>query len=233
MSFPTVLSRTKTGDGTNAAASTSVSVGFSSPASGDLLLAVLSIMENADFPLTLPTGWVQLSSTVERTGSQVQVVAYKVCTGSEGTSAVFTATGAVQFCAIAYLIQSGTYSSVPVISTAAKNGTANPNPPLLSSGFGVSDTLWLAVFSTDHNENSVTAWPSGYNNTGSLYHGGSFNLPVMGYAEATATTASEDPGAFTLNTAREWIANTIAIQGLATATSTPAFGRYGVRGPVR
>lgn len=231
MPYATILSRSTTNNGTNAAASTSWSVNVGSPVNGDLLLAVFGYKPTAT--PTAPSGWTALQTKLDRVSVTTQYVAYKVADGTEGATQTFTFSVAVQPAVVCYRVSSGTFTGVPAISTGFANFSTTPDAPSFTSSFGTVETTWISALTSYSNENKVTASPSGYANSGSFYYGGVSNMPLIGYADKEALAASEDAGAWTLSTGLEFVVNTIAVQGISGPTPTPAFGRYGVRGPVR
>lgn len=163
---------------------------------GDLLLLVGAISNSTT--ITAPSGW----STLSNTGTYFAF--YKTAVGDEdGTSITFTIGATYNSIWIVYSIQD--WDSTPAIGT----WTSGIDPPNLTSGFGVVETLWIA-FARDAAYN-FTAAPSGYSGLINYSIGA-----VVGSAYKQSTASSEDPGVFTESgNGFTRYSNTIAIKGVS------------------
>lgn len=131
----------------------------------DLLLIFWSDRQRTDAIVPVPGGWTELYRDVSAGGAR-RIAWYKIATGTEGTSLTITTSGGtgndIRSAHNSYRIAAGTYQGVPVIGTVASGSSSNPNPPSLTSGFGVTNTLWIAA-SHSGGAFNVTA-PAGYSN---------------------------------------------------------------------
>src|SRR3972149_4008656 len=111
---------------------------------GDLLIVLFT--NDGSATVTTPDGWTQLASTPN--GSAVRLsVYYKKAAGTEGGTTVdFVTSAAEQAAAQVYRITDWDGTTPPAISSAATGSSPSPDPASLNpTGWGVEDTLWLAV----------------------------------------------------------------------------------------
>jgi len=178
---------------------------------GDLLLCFLAT--DAGATITTPAGWTLLNSTANSTTMRGSWY-YKIAAGTEGgTSVDFVTSAAVTGNAQVHRFQAGTFTGTPECSAAATGNTTTPNPPSLSPTFGAQNTFWIASAATD-NSNTPTGYPygSGQLTTRSGSTGSGFASAHTCFVNQN--TATQDPGTFTLDTARFWVAHTIAVRGV-------------------
>lgn len=192
--FPTIVGALASFDST---LSTSHTLSFpgGTTVAGELLIALLVSGNNAT-----PSGWTLLV-----TGPlNVSCVVYKIASGSEGSTLTFT-TGTSRVASGAIYRISG-YLGTPEAQTSSTAG-ANPDPPSLTVSWGIKKTLWLAACGSQRTIGSpavtVTGYPSTFSggitaaaNTGG---GGSNAAGVASLNDDT--TATVNPGTFTLNSA--------------------------------
>ena len=180
---------------------------------GDLLIALFT--NDGSATVTTPAGWTQLASTANGAAVRLSIY-YKIAEGTEGGSTVnFVTSAAEQAAAQVYRITNWHGTTPPEISTAATGVSTRPNPASLSpAGWGVADTLWLAVAGQDRGDQSgTTAYPTYYTNGMSTQSSEPATTGVCRThsARRVLAAASEDPGAFTIPVAEEWVAFTIAV----------------------
>jgi Divergent InlB B-repeat domain len=180
---------------------------------GDLLIALFT--NDGSATVTTPAGWTQLASTANGAAIRLSVY-YKIAEGTEGGSTVnFVTSAAEQAAAQVYRIANWHGTTPPEISTAATGVSTRPNPASLSpAGWGVADTLWLAVVGQDRGDQSgTTAYPTYYANGISAQSSEPATTGVCRThsARRVLAAASEDPGAFTIPVAEEWVAFNIAV----------------------
>ena len=179
---------------------------------GNLLIVLFT--NDGDATVTTPTGWSLLASN--NTGSHVRLsVYYKIAVGTEGGTTVnFVTSASEQAAAQVYRITDWHGTTPPEISTAATNTTAAPNPASLDPvGWGVTDTLWLAVAGQDRGDQSgTTTYPASYDyGISTLSANNTASCRTLSARRALAA-ASEDPGAFTIPASEQWVAFTIAVR---------------------
>ncbi len=192
----------------NNAAETSHVIALPTGISAGDLLIIFWADQNTASNLTFP-GWTQI---YERSaGDRRHSAYYRIADGSEGASATFTTDNGERSAHNAYRIPAGTFAGIPVAGTPVEANSNSPNPPSLTSGFGNTNTLWIAASHSAGED--MDAYPANYNfqvfsNTGGM---GSAHA-TMATASLELVAASEDPGPFTLGGNRIWSANTVAIQ---------------------
>jgi len=179
---------------------------------GKLLIAIL-----CSFDLTVigwPGGWTQLFHTQFPSGSDVTLsAAYRIADGGEGATIIVTTSTTEKTAHVTYMISG--YSDTPECGVSVTATTNSPNPPNLAPSWGAEDTLWLAIcgYNLTAGVTTVSAYPANYIN-GLNYVSSVSDGAGVGSAERELNASPEDPGAFTLNYARDSIANTIAIRPL-------------------
>ena len=180
---------------------------------GDLLIVLFT--NDGSATVTTPAGWTPLASTAE--GSHVRLsVYYKKAAGTEGGTTVnFDTSASEQAAAQVYRITDWHGTTPPEISTAATNaGSTAPDPASLNpAGWGVADTLWLAVAGQDRgNQLGTTTYPPSYTNGTSTVSSNDNVCCRTLSARRALVAASEDPGAFTIPASEQWVAFTIAVR---------------------
>lgn len=223
MAFPSLAAApTATQFGT---AVTSMSVNLpSSISAGDLLIASVETRNNATFA-TPPTGWTALASQQGGGSAGYLRFWYKIATGSEGSTASWTASISTTAVWQTFRVTSWHGTTPPEITTSNGDSSA-ANPPSLTPSWGTVDTLWFAI--AGHAAVSAAAFTaaptnySGFQNNGASSGGSAVSI-ANSYRQLNA--ASEDPGAFTAGGSnRFWAAATVAIRPAAASgvTVTPS-----------
>lgn len=142
---------------------------------------------------------------------------YKIAAGTEGgTSVAFTTT---TYADLDYVVLSiYNHGSVAPQITAPTSGTSSyPDPAALTPSWGAADVMWVALA-----QNTIANFmvsPDGYASLS--YQNGSTPKTAVAYKTATNTT-TENPGAFTIGSARSWSAYTIGIKGYTPPTGNNA-----------
>ena len=178
---------------------------------GDLLLMLFSCYRNAagNPVITWDTGWTELD--VYDTGQYSAGVAYRVATGSEGSTATITTAAAGYSAHQTFRVID--YQGTPEITAEAPGNSANPDSGSLAPTWGSSHTLWFSIFGSRQNASrTVSSYPANY-----LY--GQYTESGAGYAQAGSarrevTAASEDPGQYVLSDDAAWAAWTVGVQGV-------------------
>jgi len=180
---------------------------------GDLLLVLFT--NDGDETVTTPAGWSLLASA--RSGPQVRLsVYYKIAAGTEGGTTVNFVTSANQQAATqVYRITDWQGTTPPEISAAATATSTAPDPAFLDpAGWGVSNTLWLAVAGQDRGDQSGTlAYPIGYTEgISTLSSDTNLSCRTHSARRVLLTATSENPGPFTIPVTEQWVAFTIAVR---------------------
>ena len=165
-------------------------VAIGSPSSGELVLVYFFC--DGIPTITVPDGW----STLENeTGTAIATAAFwKVATGSEGATVTVT-TSAGESSAHKYYRISG-FSAVESEYSSNLGG----NPPSLTPSGGAKDYLWLAFDGRDGNPaKEYTGFPANYVETGSLVQENATAGVAIAWGRRELNAASEDPGAFTVD----------------------------------
>ena len=85
-----------------------------------------------------------------------------------------------------------------------------PDAPSLTPAGGIQDYLWLDFAAFDDGDVTATGFPASYENTGQVNTGGAAGIGLaFGSREMRGTV--EDPAAFTLSGAQEWVAFNLVI----------------------
>lgn len=154
-------------------------------AAGDILFAAISLSTNT-VSHSWPADWVDLdqgSSTSARGG-----IAYKIASGTEGSSMTVTTSGSAQACAIVWRIGNA-YPQAPVWTVVS---SADPDP--LTPGRGSLPTLWLATCIKNGTSGGLTYGPSGWDNFVN-FSDGATNCKIAG-ATLQNLGSTIDPSSF-------------------------------------
>ena len=172
-----------------------------------------------------PSGWTELYTDDNGNffnGYYRRIAWYRIADGTEGTQLSVTTDGSFgSTCKSAhnsYRVAAGTYSGIPVVGAVATGSSTSPNPPSLTSGFGATNTLWIA---TSHSAGSTTVNPPASYTTQTLSNtgGNGTGNATMATATLQSANATENPGNFSI-TSGQWAANTIAIKGVSNKVAT-------------
>jgi hypothetical protein len=184
---------------------------------GDLLLVMLqSWNATSTANWFTPAGGWNLTISSLGSGQQRRLgVFYKVADGTEDGATVNFVTNNNAFNAWS-VYQIRNYTGTPESSTVVTSTASAPDSGSLSPSWGTKDTLWI----TQAGMFNATQVPQGA--APSLYEGlledfgnsASADRPRHATAHRFLRAASEDPGAWP-NSAANWSAHTIGIQGLA------------------
>jgi hypothetical protein len=224
--FPQIRSSISSTTGNTSTTSHSISI----PAGeiGDLLIVLWSD-GTAVSTLTTPANWSVLYDLQGIENNRAYCI-YGTATDAAASTLVITSSGSERSSHVTYRIAAGTYHSVsPIVaSTLAQFSGANPDPPLLTTSFTNTKTLWLAPV---HLEGSPgpTVIPANYVSPAIVGFSGNEGA---GRATVFSThrflaSQSENPGAYTLAKSKTGSAVTIAIQGAETEIISKALIRSG------
>lgn len=106
---------------------------------GEMLIAVI-FTENVGSPFTWPSGWVEVSD--EPNGAGDVGVAYRIVTGTEGSSFNVTLSAVTPAVGFVARVPGADTSTAPEASSLS----TTPNPPSLTASWGADKTLFLAVY---------------------------------------------------------------------------------------
>jgi hypothetical protein len=181
--------------------------------SGELLIAVL--MFNSDTTVTGMSGWTRLDNNSASPG-QSEVWA-KIATGSDGAS-VSATTSTSQAGAFVVARISGNNGGVVnntdyTIAKSSAATTANPNPPSVTAAWGSSSALFMAICCVRGDNDTVTGYPASYSNGAySVTTNGGGGGATAGVAFRALSSATDDPGTFTLSASEYGACYTIVIR---------------------
>lgn len=114
---------------------------------GDRIIVALQFGGNPTTP-TWPAGWESLVAETTPGTQALQEVRYREVDGTEGSSINVTIGAGCSSASATYVIRGHDPAVIPVADTSIGTASSAPNapdPPSLTSGFGVFDTLWLAI----------------------------------------------------------------------------------------
>lgn len=187
--YPIVVN---TNTGTYAAANPYVVNLPASIVAGNLLLIILTSVENA--PSATPSGWTQLSG-LAGSGEVVLYSYYKTADGSEGSTVNVSNAGIRVASSVSFQISG--WGGTPEVTTIAHGTSSTPDPASITPSWGLLPTLYIAALGI-YGTQSVSANPTNYGDAVEAYQSsGLANRTVTVRREATTTT--EDPSAFTLS----------------------------------
>jgi hypothetical protein len=211
MAFPVIESVASTGTTSN---QTSRSINMPSGiVAGDLLLAVVASDGNTTFG---HTGWDKTSEQTCVSGGNTQARGFILTRTATGSNTLTLTTAASEMVAAVVYRISG-WSAFEVAGLGSTATSTAPNPPSLNpAGWDVEDTLWIAACAHDQGQRTVSGYPANYTLNQTNARGSNTGGCGVGAAGRQNAVASEDPAAFTISTAEEWAAWTIAVRPAAT-----------------
>ena len=179
---------------------------------GDLLIVFFSVDDIAAIP-QWPANWQPL---VPRTvNGDTFEARYKIADGTEiGNIIINTAPRAEPSAHQSFRIVNFSENQNP--SAAVITGTsATPDAPEHMPDWGSSKTLWIAAVGRVSGKEVTTDFPANYSNHRSQQAGNADAGTTVDTAVRIFETASENPGPFSVQVSKKWIAATVAIQGEA------------------
>ena len=194
--------------------------------SGDLLL-IFWADRDVNSTLSTPSGWTPLYNTDN--SNYRAACYYRIANGTEGSTVTMTTSSNERSTHNTYRIQVGTYTGVPIASSAATGTSTTPNPPSLNTGSS-DNYLWIAA---SHSEGAATAnsAPTNFTNLISAVNttgtSNSNRYSIMATARRNLATQTLDPGTFTLSQSRIWSSYTIAIKGAVPCVTPTAYSVTG------
>lgn len=164
------------------------------------------------------SGWTNVSAAVQLASRTYFHVLYK--DGHDGTSVTFTTTSEMVSWVVLRITGADT-ASAPEFGIVAVDNTANP--PSLTASWGSADNLWIAGLIGDPGWSYTTAAPTNY--TGAIQLGtiSSSNDSVsLSVAFRELTTATEDPGSWSMGATNSLTGFTVVVRpGAAAAAEIP------------
>ena len=208
---PTVSGNTA-GNASGTANVTTFDASIGSPTAGERVILAIVKDGNASFTVE-PSGWVKLDAHAVSTNIYVGLY-YRDCDGTEGATVNFQCAAGEAFAAKSWRIQAGTFDTekAPEFSlNDVTTATANNDPAAVTPTWGSQPDLFLCWVGVDANS-TITGSPTNYSTIASVRSTNTTtgDRVACGYCSRSATTASEDPSAFT-NSAQRSCAYVIAI----------------------
>ena len=144
---------------------------------------------------------------------------YNPPTGDAGTTFAVTTSNEGTAWAIFRIQGAEDPGTTAIEATSATSVTltpdTSPDPPTETHSAGTGDYLALALNGSDHTD-AITAYPSGYTNTGTAQGATAGGAIIAGWASLGVTgTDNENPGPYTLAAAEEWVTATAMIPAAA------------------
>ncbi|HLK89847.1 MAG TPA: carboxypeptidase-like regulatory domain-containing protein, partial [Polyangia bacterium] len=196
-------------------------------AAGDLLLIFFT--NDGSGTVTAPTGWTQLWSTATTSSTPIRFSGYaKIGVAADsGASITFTTSASVAAVAQVYRISQPTWSGISTqfadgvsSATPVTGSSTSLDPPALTPAWGAAGDLWIACVGHDLAISQTGGAPTSYTgNTRTTSNSNpTSNSVTMLSAVRVNNVATENPGPFTIATADDWVAQTVAIKpGLSKA----------------
>lgn len=221
MAFP-VVAATNTSE-TNPTSTTHVVNLPASIAAGDLLIIVVAAgignTAGTGVTITPAAGWTELFDDNATAGGAAWC-AYKIASGSEGATVSVTSSATSLSVHCSYRINSWHGTTPPEATVLGAGGSTSLDPPSQTASWGSDDNLWIALATWKNATSAFSAYPTNYtsnqvalNNS----HAGSSD-GALAIATRNVTTATEDPGAFTLLASSSSHNATIVVRPAATTT---------------
>lgn len=216
---------------------TSAALTINLPASivaGDLLICLFARAGGSQ-TVTFPSGWTKVVDNVAmNAGNTNGHIAYKrIVAGSAeiGASTMsLTSTVTTSQSTVAD-VQRWTLAGSQIEAGTFTNGTASPNPPLLTPALGAVDYTWLAGSFWADSRRIVSTYPTGYNSDQSTINDGStLGKVALAYGSKQANAASDNPAAMSISNSADNLAFVIAIWPATSYTLTAAVGAFTVSG---
>lgn len=195
---------------------------------GDLVISIASYVQGGT--VTNPTGFTTILSQNASTGVSIRV-AYKILTGSEGSSFTWAtnAGNGNESLACVMMAFSGVDNATPIRSSASNGGVGTSRTSPALTGTQATDMVVLLAGarpeSNDGGANNVTAPSTGgwtkpaAAHTGPGGAGGSFESSADGAYQINGTT-----GAFTANFSSGIGIGAVSLRAAATPTGTDSVG---------
>lgn len=203
--------------------------------SGDLLIICFST--DGAPTITWPSGandaFTEFFNVANGTDNRF-AIAYRQANGLEPSTVEVATSGAERSAHISYRITGhiDPATQAPEASTGATGVNSAPNPDSLTPTSGAKDYLWLATHGHDRDRTTDT-FPADYAGGISTQGAGAGSAGVAA-AERHLNAASENPGAFTINTPDTWVAATVAVHPApldVTLTPSPVIAAWSVPAP--
>lgn len=169
-------------------------------------------------PNTACTGWTVIEDQAGNFGVSHVAALYRVVDGSEGSTVTCTTDLAEVGSSISIEI-TGQHATTPPEDGNGTFGTSTaPDPESLNpAAWDVEDTLWIAAAGGAGAGPDFTAFPSGF--TTNQVDATRTTAGDLAIATKAERIASQDPGAFTLDSSGHWAAMTIAIRPAVAGSS--------------
>ena len=197
---------------------------------GDVLVAIIAA--RTPTPGGELSGWTEL---VYLDRFMLLAVWIKDATGVEGSTETASWPESASTISVQCLRLTGTTASDVEAAFSSTGLSAAPSPPSLTHT-GSGDILWLAGAVFNDDEDSVTAYSSGFTGgVATYYRGGLNNSSGVAHAYLEDATSSKTPGDLTLDQFERWYAFTLGALGEAGGTTGDAIqsiaGYGGIAGP--
>lgn len=208
--------------------------------SGDRLVLIAAF--DGTGGITTPTGYTIIGSVIASATAQVGLYT-KIATGAEAGGTIDVPTPSAERGGVSiyrYNVASSTVGDVEW-ATSTPGSTANPDPPSLTPSWGSADYAWICgeVYSASGVTDTVNS--TGYANRVTAGATTTVSDAIVITLRKTSTASSDDPSAWTLDSAATSIVFTIAIRPVTAvnasitgvAAAAPAAGQVGAVSTVR
>lgn len=184
---------------------------------GNLLLIFFA--NNEDRLPSTPSGWTRLVTDAATGGTSSNqdtlTVFAKIATGSEGATVSCTTAANVRSAHTSYQVTGNRngVTAAEILAAIVVGASNQPKSPNLAPGWGAAMILWFSAIAATDGSRTISSYPAGYT-LGQLTVSstGSSAGSRIASAAKSGTTASEDPGVYTLNSSDNWVAVTVGIR---------------------
>lgn len=189
---------------------------------GDVILGIFTIAEDLDDGAAWTfahngTGAAAVSLYDNGRDFGICLIPIDATNAANLTTVTTTTSSARRKAAIFYRVSGCTHVSgnTTTLSSRAQGTSTAPDPSSVTANTSGLDNLYVAICGNPVLTSGAitpTAAPSGYSNLQTAVLDDTKDC-YLGSAEKSATSDSDDPGAFTLDTSFDWTAITVCLQG--------------------
>lgn len=224
MAFPTLAATNTSNENTNV---TSHTVNLPSGIGAGNLIIVIFVVDGVPV-ITFPAGdWTALYSVDGPASSVRNEAVYREADGTEGGTITVTTDTAQRSAHVSarFTGMEDPDTQAPEAASVGGGTDANPDPPSLTPTSGAKDYLYLAIAGYDDGTQTVTAYPTSYDDNQLNPRADHAGGVGAGFAKRELNADSDDPGTYTISGAEWWTAATVAVHPAAPTTGT--IGRAG------
>lgn len=196
--------------GTKGTVTSLTTVPLPSATAGEIYILIIGCASDTAQTNTVPSGWTRAVARATAGYLRNFEVFWKVSDGTETSVGVQATTNHLDAWNV-FVITGGQ----SVEATMAQGVSSVPDSPSITPSWGAIPTLFIAAYGQRAGTYTPQTAPAGYGNSGFSLQDAGYDYPRVGWAWKEATTASEDPAAWSASIGASpngWGACTIAVQ---------------------